>query len=156
MSRLPDIPKTISASLDLIAWSEIGNDLLSMPETDDGYKVLVGCTAHNLLLFTDYSHHPHIYNDHLNSTAAGRYQLLFRYWNYYQRTLHLLDFGPASQDKIAVQQLRECSAYRYLVAGNVQTALQRANRIWASLPEGESQKHTMTEALDKYRRLLNS
>jgi muramidase (phage lysozyme) len=65
------------AFLDAVAVSEIGRTMLAMPETDDGYRVLVGSTPHALKLFSSYSAHPHVLNKMLDSTAAGRYQIIY-------------------------------------------------------------------------------
>ncbi len=49
-------------------------------------------------LFTDYSDHPRklvTLNPKLKSTAAGRYQLLSRWWDAYRKQLGLKDFEVA-------------------------------------------------------------
>ena len=83
------------AFLDMIAVSEIGPALLA--KSDNGYNVLVGATPKKPLLFSDYSKHPGILNKALNSTAAGRYQLLFRYWKHYSKLLGRPDFTPETK-----------------------------------------------------------
>ena len=58
-----------------------------------------------------YADHPRVLVDlpklKIQSTAAGRYQLLRRYYDAYKKTLGLKDFSPLSQDLIALQQIRE-------------------------------------------------
>ncbi|WP_416268600.1 hypothetical protein SD235_00060 [Burkholderia cepacia] len=93
-----------TAFLDMIAWSE-GTSCI--PESDDGYRVLVGATPDKPQTFSSYATHPDILNSRFNSTAAGRYQLLYRYWLAYRQQLKLPDFSPLSQDRIALQQIRE-------------------------------------------------
>lgn len=119
------------AFLDMIAWSEIGPRLLSA--SDNGYNVIVGGE-----LFDNYSTHPkrsvRLERLGINSTAAGRYQLLYRYWIAYSRLLKLPDFSPASQDAIALQQIRECRALDDIDAGRFDEAVRKCARIWASLP----------------------
>ena len=116
------------AFLDMIAVSEG-----TKGKGDDGYNVLVG--GH---LFHDYSDHPRlriICNSRgLVSTAAGRYQLLERYFDAYKAQLHLSDFSPASQDAIALQQIKECHALDDIEAGDFDAAVARCAHIWASLP----------------------
>jgi muramidase (phage lysozyme) len=128
-----------TAFLDMIAGSEIGPALLA--ETDNGYNVLVGSTAANPLTFPSYAKHPDILNAAMNSTAAGRYQLLYRYWVSYQKQLNLPDYSPLSQDKIALQQVRECNALPYIDAGNFAHAVALCSRIWASLPGNDYGQH---------------
>src|SRR5271167_803741 len=95
--------------LDMIGASEIGVEL--MAETDRGYNVLAGALTGNPLTFPSYADHPDIFNTSLDSTAAGRYQLLYMWWadrevkgkvmRGYKTMLGLHDFSPLSQDKVA-------------------------------------------------------
>ena len=120
------------AILDAIAWSE-GTDKPGQPTKNKGYDVIVGGS-----LFTDYSKHPNKLVDlprlRIKSTAAGRYQLLYRYWVAYAKLLKLPDFSPASQDAIALQQIRERKALDDIDAGNLRAAVKKIRNIWASLP----------------------
>jgi muramidase (phage lysozyme) len=99
---------------------------------DDGYNVVVGGS-----LFTSYADHPRKLvklNARLASTAAGRYQLLARYYDAYRKMLKLTDFSPAAQDAIAIQQIRECKALPAIAAGDFARAVRLCAHIWASLP----------------------
>ena len=127
------------AFLDMIAWSEIGATLLA--ESDDGYNVLVGSTPAAPLLFHSYDRHPDIYNQRLNSTAAGRYQILARWWEPYQRLLRLPDFSPQSQDFVALQQIRERGALPLIDAGRFSQAVALCANLWASLPGNDYGQH---------------
>ncbi|SDV49175.1 glycoside hydrolase family 24 protein [Chitinasiproducens palmae] len=120
------------AFLDMIAHSEIGDALLA--KTDDGYDVLVGSKPSQPILFTNYAQHPNILNRTYKSTAAGRYQILYRWWTIYQKSLNLPDFSPLSQDKYALQQLRERGAFRLIDAGDFVQAVNKVSAVWASLP----------------------
>jgi muramidase (phage lysozyme) len=120
------------AFLDMIAHSEIGPALLAV--SDNGYNVLVGSTPKTPLLFHSYETHPRVYNLDLNSSAAGRYQLLYRWWVAYQKMLKLPDFSPASQDAITLQQIKECHALPSINSGHLESAMQLCAHIWASLP----------------------
>ena len=130
------------AFLDMIAFSE---GTARVPDSDDGYRVIVGGKT-----FASYADHPRVLVDlgrGLKSTAAGRYQLLARYWDAYRRTLALSDFGPASQDVVALQQIRERGALADIDAGRVSQAVAKVRNIWASLPgAGYGQRE---ESLDK-------
>ncbi len=123
------------AFLDMIAFSEIGTALLAV--SDNGYNVIVGSTASRPDLFTSYMDHPRklvLLTPTLRSTAAGRYQLLAKYYDAYKASLHLPDFSPHSQDAIALQQIRECHALDDIDAGRFASALTKVAHIWASIP----------------------
>lgn len=136
----------VCALLDAIAWSEIGASLLAVPCADDGYAVLVGATATKPLVFHSYATHPDQYSARLNSTAAGRYQVLFRNWVYYQRTLALPDFTPLSQDRIAIEQIREAGGLAPIKGGQFAAAIARIAHLWASLPGAGYGQHEQTLA----------
>lgn len=122
------------AFLDTVAVSEIGAALLA--KSDDGYNVLVGSTASRPLLFSSYVSHPNVLNRQIRvpSTAAGRYQILTRWWRIYQAQMKLPDFGPESQDRYALQQLREHGALPVIDAGQFREAVAKVSNVWASLP----------------------
>lgn len=146
--------KNVVALLDAIAGSEI--DAWTRANSDDGYNVLVGShgpfvhdgqqIAPKLLTFSNYAKHPDVLNGELNSTAAGRYQLLFRWYKPYAAQLNLSDFSPISQDRIAIQQLKERGSIRLIQGGNLVAALAQASNIWASLPGSPYGQHTNTVA----------
>ncbi|MBU9608259.1 glycoside hydrolase family 104 protein [Burkholderia multivorans] len=129
------------AFLDMVAWSE---GTSRIPGSDDGYRVLVGATPDKPLTFASYAAHPDILNRALNSTAAGRYQLLYRYWLAYRTSLRLTDFSPLSQDRIALQQIREKGALTLIDAGSFTKAVQLCSGIWASLPGNDYGQHVNT------------
>lgn len=120
------------AFLDMIAFSE-GTDNGRQATKDRGYDVLVGGG-----LFEGYSDHPRKLIDlprlGIKSTAAGRYQLLSRYYDPYKKLLKLRDFSPASQDAIALQQIKERGALADIDAGRFDQAVKKVRNIWASLP----------------------
>jgi muramidase (phage lysozyme) len=144
----------VLAFLEVIANSELGAALLAV--SDNGYNVLVGSTPAHPLLFSSYADHPRIRVPlpllGIASTAAGRYQLLERYFDVYQRLLRLADFSPLSQDRIAVQQIREARALPALIAGDFITAVSHCAHLWASLPgAGYGQhEHAMPQLVAYY------
>lgn len=119
------------AFLDMLAFSEIGPKLLA--SSDRGYNVLVGGK-----LFNSYADHPRIKvffkKWNLYSTAAGRYQILARYYDAYKKLLKLPDFSPDSQDKIALCMISEQGASQDVKAGRLELAIKKCRNIWASLP----------------------
>ncbi|WP_298214353.1 glycoside hydrolase family 104 protein [Acidocella sp.] len=120
------------AFLDMLAWSEIGPALLAI--SDDGYNVLVGSTPAHPLLFHSYDRHPDVLNHQLNSTAAGRYQLIHATWLECQQALRLPDFSPQSQEWAALHLIRERGAMPAIDAGRLSVAIDLCAAIWASLP----------------------
>lgn len=142
--------KNLKAFLDTIAFSEIGAKLLS--KSDDGYNVIVGSTAEHPVLMTTYADHPRKIMDleiehkdgtitRLKSTAAGRYQILKRYFDFYKSMLKLKDFGKDAQDAIAIQMIKECKAVQDIEAGNFTAAVDKCRSRWASLPNAGYDQH---------------
>ncbi|AEX65746.1 endolysin [Xanthomonas phage vB_XveM_DIBBI] len=125
------ISRNLSAFLYLIGYSELGK-MVDLPS--QGYDVIVGSTPSKLILMKDYADHPNVLVKSVNSTAAGRYQILYRYASAYRNSLKLPDFGPASQDKIAIQLIRECKALDDVEQGNIESAIVKCHSRWASFP----------------------
>lgn len=142
----------VVAFLDMLAWSE-GTDNGRQPTNDRGYDVLVGGG-----LFRGYADHPRVVVDlprlKIQSTAAGRYQLLRRYYDAYKKTLGLKDFSPLSQDLIALQQIRERRALPLIQAGKVEEAIKAVRKTWASLPGAGYGQHEqkLADLLAVYRK----
>lgn len=141
-----------------------------LQRTDDGYNVLVQDGLGGIDTFPSYADHPNIlvqlYNKDgtskmdplrgvpLKSTAAGRYQQMYKWWPVYKQQLKLADFGPVSQDLVAIQHLRECKALDFFQQGKPTSAFVQANKIWASLPGspyGQPTK-TMKDVVAAYQR----
>lgn len=144
--------KNVVAFLDMIAFSE-GTDNGRQRTNDHGYDVLVGGG-----LFSGYADHPRqlvaLPKLGIKSTAAGRYQLLSRYYDAYKKSLGLKDFSPLSQDLIAIQQIRERKALQLIQAGQFEQAVRQVRNIWASLPgAGYGQhEHKLDNLLAAYRK----
>lgn len=119
--------------LDLVAYSE---GTATIKQSERGYNVLYGGE-----LFNGYDDHPRkkitlsINGKPVTSTAAGRYQLLERYWDAYRLSLRLQGgFTPENQDRIALQQIRERRALDDIKAWRIPQAIARCSSIWASFP----------------------
>ncbi|WP_432721308.1 glycoside hydrolase family 104 protein [Jeongeupia wiesaeckerbachi] len=125
--------RNVLAFLDMLATSE-GTATIG----DDGYNVLVGSTPSSPRLFASYADHPRVLVDlprlGIKSSAAGRYQVLARYYDAYSQQLGLSNFGPINQDRIALQLIRECKALDDIRRGYVATAIRKCRSRWASLP----------------------
>ena len=119
------------AFLDMLAWSE-GTDNGRQKTRNHGYDVIVGGER-----FTDYSDHLRklvIVKPKLKSTAAGRHQLLSRWWDAAYRTVYPKDFSPKSQDAVALQQIKERGALPMIDRGDIRQANRPLQQYLASLP----------------------
>lgn len=115
------LPSNVVKFLMLITWTE-GTDRDKTP-----YNELFGFSN-----FTGYDKHPEIVikTPNYSSSAAGRYQIL----KATAKMLKMADFTPESQDKAAIQLIKNAKAYDDVVAGNWEAAINKTNKIWASLP----------------------
>ena len=150
--------RNVLAFLDMLAWSELGSDYLR--RSDDGYNVIVTGTDGRLELFDDYSTHPFaggrkskVFNSRgQTSNASGRYQFMLRDFAHYRDQLKLPDFGPASQDRWAIQLIKERGALTDIKCGLIESAVGKCRNIWASLPgAGYGQReHKLAALLQRY------
>ncbi|HHA1306233.1 TPA: glycoside hydrolase family 104 protein [Enterobacter kobei] len=149
----------IKAILDTVAVTE-GTSTHPLTK-NDGYDVIV--TGIDLMpeVFTDYSTHPFaggrpgkVFDKAgQRSTASGRYQHLVKYWQHYRDQLKLPDFSPASQDRWAIQLIRERKAMEDIENGHIESAIKKISNIWASLPGAGYGQHefTMEKVLQIYK-----
>ncbi|NTE96672.1 glycoside hydrolase family 104 protein [Agrobacterium tumefaciens] len=141
--------KNVLAFLDAISFSEGTNKF----GDQDGYNVIVGGST-----FTSYADHPRklipLPKLGIKSTAAGRYQLLSRYWDAYSKQLGLKDFSPINQDRVALQQIKERRALDDIKAGRFADAVAKCKNIWASFPgAGYGQhEHKLENLVQAYKR----
>lgn len=125
----------MAATLDVIAFAEGKTDygtivrgkVIKAPYNPE----LVGQSN---VTISDFSRHPEILvqvnNRGLNSTAAGRYQILAGTW----QALVMPDFSPSSQDLAAMTLMSRRGMIKPLLAGNFEEAVRKGNKEWASLP----------------------
>lgn len=100
------------------------------------YNTIVGGKS-----FSDYSDHPNtvgLITGDGPSTAAGRYQIVGKTWRGVKRKLGLTDFSPESQDRAAIELLRQRGALQDVLNGNVDAAIAKLGDEWQSLPSGTS------------------
>ncbi|MCY1455117.1 Phage lysozyme [compost metagenome] len=133
----------------MLAWSE---GTSTQRGSDDGYNVIVGGG-----LFNSYADHPRqlvsLPRLGIKSSAAGRYQLLSRYWDAYRKSLNLVGgFTPENQDRVALQQIRERKALDDIKAGRITEAIEKCRNIWASLPGAgyKQHEHKLDDLLAQY------
>lgn len=150
--------QSVLAFLDLIAWSE---GTSTIPSSDDGYNVIVGSTPQHPDLFTTYIDHPRVLvhlSPTLASTAAGRYQVLARFYDAYKKMLGLSNFGPCNQDRIALQIMKEVKAIDMVKQGNIDDAIKACSSRWASFPGGGygQHAHDLQALLNQYQTIMQT
>jgi len=125
---------------------------------NNGYDVIVNGIGGEPKTFSDYSKHPNVLvtvnNKGLKSTAAGAYQILYKYWDAYRKQLGLKGFYPEDQDAIAMQLIKECKARDDINAGRIESAITKCRSRWASLPgAGYGQfEHKMDTLVSAYKK----
>ncbi len=132
-----DIPDNVRKFLMLICYCE-GTDKHGKP-----YNVLFGYEY-----FDDLSTHPNIKKKFGNtfSSAAGRYQILYKTFV----SLKMPDFQPETQDKAAIELIRRRGAYADILDGKFESAINKTNKEWASLPNSPygQPTHKMEDCLN--------
>lgn len=134
----------VNAFLDTIASSEIGPAMLSAPESDDGYRIIVGSKPSQMILTYDYARHPRIIvtSKYGRTDAAGRYQIMAGVpgaiktdtWDWSSKAAGVSDFSPESQDLVAVYLISRRGALDAIKAGQFALAVNKCALEWASLP----------------------
>ena len=134
---LKNIPDNVRKFLMLITHTE-GTDRQGTP-----YNELFGFTN-----FEGYDKHPEIVikTPNYSSSAAGRYQIL----KSTAKMLKMKDFTPESQDLAAIQLIKNAGAYEDIIGGNFYKAINKCNKVWASLPGSPygQPTHRMEDALN--------
>ena len=96
------------------------------------YNTIVGGSK-----FEDYSKHPGIVGVTTAegpSTAAGKYQITKTTYDQYAKKLGITDFSPESQDKIALELIKDKGALEDVQKGDYDSANKKLGGVWASLP----------------------
>jgi len=132
---------------------------------DDCYEIFYGGTR-----FADLSDHPVItgelapvplpehmckaagLNSPCYSTAAGAYQMIRPTWTRLRDQLGLEDFSKDSQDRAAVELLRQNGIIAMIENGEIETAIKKAGKVWAGLPGNTYQQSPkqLQYALDRF------
>lgn len=106
-------------------------DFLGRAEGAD-YNTIVGGSK-----FSDFRAHPKVVGLRTAegpSTAAGKYQIVGTTYDAVAPKLGIRDFSPDSQDKIAIELIRQKGALEDVRNGNFDAAVGKLGGIWASLP----------------------
>ncbi len=148
--RLKDIEEADRAQLDAPTKAKSVKDFDTQEQRDNvaafldtigasegaGYNTIVGGGK-----FDDYSKHPNkvgLVTGDGPSTAAGKYQIVNSTWEPIAKKLGLKDFSPESQDKAAIELLREKGALDDILRGDFHTAAKKLGGTWQSMPTGTS------------------
>lgn len=121
-----ELPKTVRAFLDTLAYSE---------GTNEHYNYIF-----TYVTFNSYADHPRkvVCSGSLCSSAAGRYQFLSKTWDALAADLNLAEFTPPNQEKACLELVRRAGAYNLALKSNkyanFSAAVGKLNTIWASLP----------------------
>ncbi|HLM02761.1 MAG TPA: peptidoglycan-binding protein, partial [Pyrinomonadaceae bacterium] len=133
----------VRAMLDAIAYAEgtrgngdygrvVNGTVLGPSSASAPYdRSLVGRRS---VVVNDLSRHPNLAvrwaNGQPPSSAAGRYQFLYRTW----QGLNMPDFSPRSQDLAAIKLMQRRDMIEPLLRGDFAEAIHRGAPEWASLP----------------------
>lgn len=137
--------RNVKAFLKLIKYAE-------HKRTDDYvYYILYGGGS-----FTDTTKHPNksVTKWGHTSTAAGAYQVLYSTWHELKEKGVIQDFTPASQDIIARRKLKDRGALSDVESGKVESAIQKLNKEWTSLPGGKQSNMKVEDARKLFNQFL--
>lgn len=115
-----------------------------------GYNTIVGYSY-----FNSFDAHPKVYKEltingrKVRSSAAGAYQFIFPTWERVRKKLNLPDFSPYSQDRAAVELISERGALQDVYNGDIEEALKKCSKEWASLPYSTANQNPKTLAQTK-------
>lgn len=87
------------------------------------------------------------------STAAGAYQFIKPTWDRIRAIApRLPDFSPASQDEAAVRLLNSIGALVLIQSGDIEAAIAKSSKTWASLPGSKAQQNPrqMAFVIDRF------
>ena len=129
----------IRAMLDVLIYSEgtgkfgAGTLCYGTITSAPGHPEWIGKDSRNIKV-TDLSKHPNVLvklNAKLSSTAAGKYQFLFKTWNSLNG---VPDFSERSQDIAAIMLMQRRGMIAPLQQGDFASAVYKGAPEWASLP----------------------
>ncbi|NBO27119.1 MAG: endolysin [Actinobacteria bacterium] len=87
------------------------------------------------------------------STAAGAYQFIRPTWDRIRAiSPRLPDFSPPSQDEAAIRLLDSIGALKLIQAGDIEAAIAKSSKTWASLPGSKAQQNPrqMAFVIDRF------
>lgn len=165
--------QTVAQALPGVQWGESNKTTVNPPMAEGDAKIKAfldtiawaeGTGANYHMQFTGQissaiDEHPEQINcsDALCSDAAGRYQFLSTTWQPVADRLGLKDFSAESQDKAAIQLLKDSGAYEKILSGDLEGAFCAAGPTWASFPcnDYSQPQKSKAELLKVYQEALN-
>ncbi len=95
--------------------------------------------------FSGYAMHPNktVTKWGHTSTAAGAYQILYGTWAEAKKKGVVIDFTPASQDKLAFAKLSSRGALSAVCSGDLATAYNLLRNEWTLLPGAKQSRMTI-------------
>lgn len=131
---------------DLLQHPNVRNFLDFIADSEGGtYDTIVG----GKLKASSFDAHPNIVGLRTKegpSTAAGRYQIVKSTWDPYAKRLGITDFSPQSQDRIALEIIKDHGALDHVLSGDYKSAIGRLGSQWASLPSSPYSQPKRTDA----------
>jgi muramidase (phage lysozyme) len=135
-------------------------DMIAQAEGTAQYPNRGYNTLYTGIQISDLNQHPNraIKGGGITSTAAGRYQFLYKTWQGIAAKTGTANFQPESQDINAIQLLKDYGALNYILSGDIQTAISKVKKVWASFPgAGYGQgERSLTTMLNWYNTALSS
>jgi muramidase (phage lysozyme) len=110
--------------------------------------------------FTDISTHPLPKAKQIRDrygephSPAGAYQIIFKTWKGLKERDIVHDFSPISQDKAAIQIIKDFSALEDVRHGDIQIAIPKLRGQWSSFPGGSQEQIKMDEAVKVFNRFV--
>jgi len=118
----------LKAFLDMLAWS-------SGTAQPNGYSLFFSGEP-----FISFKDHPRqqrcatYLGRELCADSAGRYVMVSSTWDSLVQRLRLPDFSPQSQDRAAIELIREQDALNDVETGKLESAIHKVSEVWGSLP----------------------
>lgn len=132
----------VQAALEMISKSEGTNGdyskmVYGVVISSPLFPQLVGRSNVSIPNFSSYPMiHVKVNSSGLTSWAAGKYQIMKDTYAWVAAKLGITDFSPHSQDLMAVELIRFRGAMNYILAGDIEGAIQNSTLglEWASIP----------------------
>lgn len=119
-----------------------------------GYRTITGGGKFESFKYHPGTRNPNLYRETgLNSDASGAYQFISTTWEPIAKKLGLKDFSPTSQDKGAVELIRQKSYLDEIERGgpgDLEKAIYGLAPTWASFPSGPQARTSIEELKSQY------
>lgn len=123
----------VRAVLDMLAEAEVGTS--TAQSATGGYNTLFSGRT-----FGSWNTHPNVLGAftgrdgrRYQSSAAGRYQILYSTYNDLRKRYGFNDFTPQTQDEMAIALMLDTGALDDIEKGNIEAALPKLGKRWAAV-----------------------